>query len=367
MIHLTSDNDLPLAFDPSGPLSPVKPGHLSIDLSDLISTKTAHTPSALSSYDCVSNKAEEDNIGKFGFDSLSIASLKTAENSSALDDSYLDKKITIGEIISKRSYVRKPKGEKSTKTTAKRRRKNKDDNDSEEVITKKEKLSNGKYKEVIVPTEQKPAVPELIIKDGKVQVANVNDINGGRLVKKELEIVQLTKKKVTTSTSFKNVNHTEKWTEKETEKFYRALQLFGTDFSMIAGVFKNRNRNQIKNKYLREEKLQPEKVNSAFKQIPTTKSFKTIFEKYGRIKKSQQRALEESQETLPVQENKGFSLLLPLQRPQPIKSEEITTEIKMRDRNESGSFHSTSSLDSVDRAIMDDLSDILFPAKNLLC
>lgn len=109
MIHLASDNDLPLAFDPSGPLSPVKPGPLSIDLSDFISTKTPHTPSTLSSYDCVSNKADEDNCKQLGFDSLSIASLKTVETLSALDNTLLDKNITLGEIISKRSYVRKPK------------------------------------------------------------------------------------------------------------------------------------------------------------------------------------------------------------------------------------------------------------------
>ena len=148
---------------------------------------------------------------------------------------------------------------------------------------------------------------------------------------------------------------------------------------MIAGVFKNRNRNQIKvstslrmvsklflqNKYLREEKLQPEKVNSAFKQINNTKSFKDIFEKYGKIKKAQARQqikpiVQESQEITP--EN---NLLFPISRsqpPQPIKIEEpiTTTDIQIRDRNASGSFHSTSSLDSVDRV------NYFFPKKKFL-
>ena len=111
----------------------------------------------------------------------------------------------------------------------------------------------------------------------------------------------------------------------------------------------------LQNKYLREEKLQPEKVNSAFKQINNTKSFKDIFEKYGKIKKAQAQQIkpivQESQEISP--EN---NLLFPISRsqpPQPIKVEEptTTTDIQIRDRNASGSFHSTSSLDSVDRVI----------------
>ncbi len=93
--------------------------------------------------------------------------------------------------------------------------------EEEEVIMKKEKLSNGGIKEVIV---QAPEQNMLVIKDGKVQLAAVND--NAIMKKKDLEIVQQTKKKVTTSTSFKQVNHTEKWTEKETEKFYRVTKFF---------------------------------------------------------------------------------------------------------------------------------------------
>lgn len=39
--------------------------------------------------------------------------------------------------------------------------------------------------------------------------------------------------------------------------------MFGTDFSMIAQSFPNRNRSQIKNKYLREEKENPKKIEEA--------------------------------------------------------------------------------------------------------
>ncbi len=40
---------------------------------------------------------------------------------------------------------------------------------------------------------------------------------------------------------------TEKWNEEDTQKFYMALSIFGTDFSMIERVFnEERNREQIK-------------------------------------------------------------------------------------------------------------------------
>ena len=46
--------------------------------------------------------------------------------------------------------------------------------------------------------------------------------------------------------SFKQRNHTEKWTEEETRKFLKAIEIFGSDFSMIAKLFPKRNRAQIK-------------------------------------------------------------------------------------------------------------------------
>lgn len=47
----------------------------------------------------------------------------------------------------------------------------------------------------------------------------------------------------------------EKWRPEETEKFNMALQIFGTDFSMIEKVFNGeRSREQIKNKFRKEER-----------------------------------------------------------------------------------------------------------------
>ena len=49
-----------------------------------------------------------------------------------------------------------------------------------------------------------------------------------------------------TSASFKKRAQTGKWDHDDTRKFYKLLEIFGSDFSMIATLFKNRTRMQIK-------------------------------------------------------------------------------------------------------------------------
>lgn len=73
------------------------------------------------------------------------------------------------------------------------------------------------------------------------------------------------KKKKISSNSFKSRNYAKKWTEKETKLFYRCLTIFGTDFSMIALMSKGRTRNQIINKFHKEEKEDADKVEDALK------------------------------------------------------------------------------------------------------
>ena len=107
MIHLSMDTDTTLADNRFGPLSPVKRGPLSIDLCDLISSKTTHTPSTLSIFDCGSIKADDDMMRPINLsESFSLQSFETIE---PIEIQNLDQSVTLGEIISKRSYTRRPK------------------------------------------------------------------------------------------------------------------------------------------------------------------------------------------------------------------------------------------------------------------
>jgi hypothetical protein len=68
-----------------------------------------------------------------------------------------------------------------------------------------------------------------------------------------------------TSHSFKSRGFSQKWKEKDTRLFFKALSLFGTDFSMIALLFKGRDRSQLINKYHKEERDSPARVEQALR------------------------------------------------------------------------------------------------------
>lgn len=78
-----------------------------------------------------------------------------------------------------------------------------------------------------------------------------------------LEIGGGSKRSRLTSHSFKSRIYSQKWSKGETKLFFRALGLFGTDFSMITLMFKGRTRNQIINKFHKEEKENAEMIERA--------------------------------------------------------------------------------------------------------
>jgi transcription factor TFIIIB component B'' len=79
---------------------------------------------------------------------------------------------------------------------------------------------------------------------------------------------------VINSHSFTKFKPTERWTKEDTEKFYKALQQYGSDFSLIAKLFPNRTRRQIRNKFKKEEKDNIKRVDWALThRIPIGKTF----------------------------------------------------------------------------------------------
>jgi len=64
---------------------------------------------------------------------------------------------------------------------------------------------------------------------------------------------------INSMTYMKRENST-KWTRKETEQFYHALRQFGTDFGMMEHLIPGRTRRQIKHKYNREAKDNPDRI-----------------------------------------------------------------------------------------------------------
>lgn len=68
------------------------------------------------------------------------------------------------------------------------------------------------------------------------------------------------------------------WSEEETERFYEALRMFGTDFYLISKMFPPKTRKMIKLKFIREERLDLARVNATLMGQKTTgKSFDLEF------------------------------------------------------------------------------------------
>lgn len=68
------------------------------------------------------------------------------------------------------------------------------------------------------------------------------------------------------SMTYTNRISNERWTTEDTELFYKALSQFGTDFTLISHLFPGRERRHLKNKFTRENKLHPQRIDEAMNQ-----------------------------------------------------------------------------------------------------
>ncbi|CAH2296884.1 transcription factor TFIIIB component B homolog isoform X1 [Pelobates cultripes] len=68
----------------------------------------------------------------------------------------------------------------------------------------------------------------------------------------------------TTYSSFRKNTHSKPWSNQETEMFFLAISMVGTDFSMIGQLFPHRERIEIKNKFKREERANGWRIDKAF-------------------------------------------------------------------------------------------------------
>lgn len=64
------------------------------------------------------------------------------------------------------------------------------------------------------------------------------------------------------SQTYGNRSKPTKWTRQETELFYKAMEQFGTDFTLIQRLFPSRTRRQVKAKYLKEQNNNDDRIES---------------------------------------------------------------------------------------------------------
>ncbi|KAG9253285.1 uncharacterized protein F5Z01DRAFT_161118 [Emericellopsis atlantica] len=95
-----------------------------------------------------------------------------------------------------------------------------------------------------------------------------------------------------TSNSFMNTSKLKGpniWTAEETELFYRALGMFGTDFEMISKMFPGKQRRHVKLKFNREERHNPSLIDSA---LIGEKSVKMDIDEYKTITSTEFESIE---------------------------------------------------------------------------
>ncbi|XP_047675083.1 transcription factor TFIIIB component B'' homolog isoform X2 [Tachysurus fulvidraco] len=69
----------------------------------------------------------------------------------------------------------------------------------------------------------------------------------------------------TTYASFRAVNHVKSWSVRETDLFFLAVSMVGTDFSLIGQLLTNRSRAAIKSKFKKEERVNSWRVDKALR------------------------------------------------------------------------------------------------------
>ncbi|XP_062410589.1 transcription factor TFIIIB component B'' homolog isoform X2 [Sardina pilchardus] len=70
----------------------------------------------------------------------------------------------------------------------------------------------------------------------------------------------------TTYSSFRKGSYTKPWSSQETDMFFLAISMVGTDFSMIGSMFPHRARSEIKNKFKKEERANAWRIDKAFRE-----------------------------------------------------------------------------------------------------
>lgn len=199
------------------------------------------------------------------------------------------------------------------------------------------KRSSGKKSQNLTEEQSTDVNSQTLTSEKELQPnRNGFPVKNARVAYKE---EKLSKPKVVTSHSFKNRNYSKKWTEKETKLFYRCLSIFGTDFSMISLMSKNRTRSQIINKFHKEEKENSNRIEEALK--AHRKCDTKIVKKYIRY----------------FEQSNSRNDNLPLARKGSEQSQNLENIFNRGSRN--NSMNSVNSLDSVDLCIHKELNGFL--------
>lgn len=120
---------------------------------------------------------------------------------------------------------------------------------------------NGNEDDVVAPQVTLDADGNIVIDQSSLYVAANTVADDEDRVMNTVEL-HSTNNHIT-SASFAKRESSIKWGEAETKLFYDGLRTFGTDFTLMARLFPNRSRRQLKLKFKREERSFPARIEEA--------------------------------------------------------------------------------------------------------
>ncbi|XP_072462389.1 transcription factor TFIIIB component B'' homolog isoform X1 [Notamacropus eugenii] len=161
----------------------------------------------------------------------------------------------------KSSLEQEAKAEKSTPLVQTKDQEEKNTPDGEDDVEEMEEESNDGP--LLVP-RVKVAEDGSIILDEESLTVEVLRTKGPCVVEENDPIFE--RGSTTTYSSFRKNYYSKPWSNKETDMFFLAISMVGTDFSMIGQLFPHRARIEIKNKFKREEKTNGWRIDKAFQE-----------------------------------------------------------------------------------------------------
>ena len=119
---------------------------------------------------------------------------------------------------------------------------------------------------IIVEESPLPLVPQVQVINGSIVVNQASltvTALSAPIVDRERIVESAHDFKVTTSSSFTNNKPVKRWTDNDTELFYKGISSFGLSPEMIAQFFPSRNTKQVVAKLIREQKVNPLRIEQA--------------------------------------------------------------------------------------------------------
>jgi len=121
-------------------------------------------------------------------------------------------------------------------------------------------LEEPKSEAVPVPQVKIGVNGELIVDEASLQVETTQAKEAKIMLKNSTVVFESNKTSNNYGRWSKKRRHND-WSQKETVKFFRALSVVGSDFSLMESIFKNRSRQELKLKFKKEEKINTKMVD----------------------------------------------------------------------------------------------------------